>query len=40
MKEMKSVISMIFEASRSSTLWLILLVPLTSLCSLAMPLAL
>lgn len=37
---MKSLISMIFEANRSKTLWLILLVPLTSLSSLAMPLAL
>lgn len=37
---MKSLISMIFEANRSKTLWLILLIPLTSLSSLAMPLAL
>jgi len=37
---MKSLISMIFTANKSKALWLILLVPLTSLCSLAMPLAL
>ena len=37
---MKSLIKMIFEANRAKTLWLILLIPLTSLSGLAMPLAL
>lgn len=31
---------MIFKANKSKALWLFLLVPLTSLCSIAMPLAL